>query len=68
MASLLFTSDGAIELPNVSKALKKVEPGSAVPVLMMCFKAIASVDPSVWEQKGFRLSIGEGAAAQPALA
>ena len=54
-------SDGAIELPNVSKALKKVEPGSAVPVLDdVLQKAIASVDPSVWEQKGFRLSIGEG--------
>jgi len=54
-------NDGPAALPNFLPLLDKTDPGSNVPILNnVLTNALESVDPAVWESKGFRLSIAEG--------
>ena len=53
--------DGPTALPNLLPLLDKTDPSSSVPILNnVLTKELESVDPAVWEAKGFKLSIAEG--------
>ena len=53
--------DGPTALPNFLPLLDKTDPSSDFPILNnVLTKELESVDPAVWEAKGFKLSIAEG--------
>lgn len=54
-------NDAPTALPNFFPLLDKTDPGSSVPILNnVLTNAIESVDQTVWDAKGFRLSIAKG--------